>query len=65
MYYLDKQRVLNFLSWYDGSVIDNIKKANELFINKLNLNTSKRISLKSIDSRRLIKFRNTKSQKNL
>lgn len=50
VYYLDKQRVLNFLSWYDGSVIDNIKKANELFINKLNLNTSKRISLKSIDS---------------
>lgn len=49
IYIIDKDKILEFLSWYGENIIENVSTANSIFISKLNSNTSKRIENKNIN----------------
>lgn len=49
IYIIDKDKILEFLSWYSENIIENVSTANSIFISKLNSNTSNRIENKNIN----------------
>jgi len=49
VYILNKEKIAEFLSWYSENITENVSTANSIFINRLNLNTSKRIESKNVD----------------